>query len=58
MTARTARWWAVLVALVTVVTATVAGTGLALVAGGMICVGLALAVMALDSQRKRGRTRR
>lgn len=58
MTARTARWWIVLAGLTVVAVSTVAGTGYALMAGGMLCIALAVAATALDSQRKRGKTRR
>jgi hypothetical protein len=58
MTARTARWWIVLGALAVVLAATLDGSPLALAAGGLLCVALCLAVVALDSQRKYRRTRR
>lgn len=58
MRTRTARTWAVLTGLAAACWATADGSGLALAGAGMLCVALALAVMCLDSQRKRGGTRR
>lgn len=58
MTARTARWWIVLAGLAVVAAATLSGSPLALAAGGMLCVACSVALVALDGQRKRGRTRR
>jgi hypothetical protein len=58
MTARTARLWIVLAGAAAVAAATLDGSETALAAGGMLCLALALAVMALDSQRKRRKTRR
>lgn len=58
MTARTARWWIVLAGLAVVVAVTLDGSETALAAGGMLCLALAVAVTALDSQRKRRGTRR
>ena len=58
MTARTARWWIVLAGIAVVAAAALSGSTLALAAGGMFCLACATALVALDSQRKRGRTRR
>ena len=58
MTTRTIRAWAVLAAFLVVALATVAGTGLALGAAGLLLVALALLLTRLDKLGKRGRARR
>jgi len=58
MTARTARWWIVLAGVAAVAAAALSGSGWSLAAGGMFCLACAVALVALDGQRKRGRTRR
>lgn len=58
MTTRTIRAWAVLMAVIVVTLATMAGTGLALGAAGLVLISLALFLTRLDKLGKRGRTRR
>lgn len=58
MTTRTIRAWAVLMAVVVVTLATMAGTGLALGAAGLLLIAIALLLTRLDKLGKRGRTRR
>jgi hypothetical protein len=58
MTTRTIRAWAVLMAVVVVILATVLGTGLALGAAGLVLISLALFLTRLDKLGKRGGTRR
>lgn len=58
MTARTARLWIILAGVAAVAVATLSGSAAALVGGCLFCVACVVALVALDGQRKRGRTRR
>lgn len=55
---RTARCWAVLAALAAVVAATLQGSALAEGLAGLACAAVAVTLVRLDSQRKRGGARR
>jgi pheromone shutdown protein TraB len=58
MTARALRWWIVLTGCIGALAAGVTGSRLLMGLAGLACIGLALLVVLLDGQRKRGRVRR